>query len=62
MAIQVGVIWTRNYQSIIDIEQLEDKCRLCEDSKENLVHLLASCKVPLGSVIKQRHDDCARTI
>ena len=34
-------------------------CRLCGEPKENIAHLIASCKGLLGSVIKQRHDDCA---
>ena len=37
-------------------------CRLCGEPKENIAHLIASCKGLLGSVIKQRHDDCARAI
>ena len=36
-----------------------DTCRLCGEPKENIAHLIASCKGLLGSVIKQRHDDCA---
>ena len=39
-----------------------DKCRLCGDGKENLAHLLASCKTLFASIIKQKHDDWARTI
>ena len=62
MAIQDGVLWTRNYQKVIGIADVVDKCRLCGEPKENLGHLLVSCKALLGAAIKERHDDCARAI
>ena len=62
MAIQDGVMWTRNYQKAVGLQDVVDKCRLCGEPKENIAHLIASCKGLLGSVIKQRHDDCARAI
>ena len=55
MAIQDGVMWTRNYQKAIGLQA-------CGEPKENIAHLIASCKGLLGSVIKQRHDDYARAI
>ena len=58
MAIQDGVLWTRNYQTMIGITGVVDVCRLCGEPKENLAHLLASCKGLLGSVLKDQHDDC----
>ena len=62
MAIQDGVIWTINYQKVIGLQGVVDTCRLCGEPKENIAHLIASCKGLLGFVIKQRHDDCARAI
>ena len=62
MAIQDGVLWTRNYQKVIGIADVVDKCTLCGEPKENLGHLLASRKVLLGAAIKERYDDCPRAI
>ena len=57
MAIQDGVMWTRNYQKGIGLQGVVDTCRLCGEPEENIAHLIASCKGLLGSVIKQGHDD-----
>ena len=62
MAIQDGVMWTRNYQKAIELQDVVDTYRLCGEPEENIAHLIASCKRLLGSVTKQRHDDCARAI
>ena len=42
MAIQDRVLWTRNYQKVVCIADIVNKCRLCGELKENL---LTSCKV-----------------
>ena len=62
MAIQDGVVWTRNYQKAIGLQDVIDMCRLCGELNENIAHLIAWCKGLLGSVITQRHDDCAKAI
>ena len=62
MAIQDGVMWTRNYQKAIGLQDVVDTYRLCGEPEENIAHLIASRKGLLGSVIKQRHDDCASAI
>jgi len=62
LAIQDGVVWTRNYQRIVAKTNIVDVCRLCGEPRETLSHLLSSCKFLLGTVIKNRHDDCARAV
>ena len=63
LAIQDGIVWTGNYQkAVAKVRGVNDVCRLCGEPKETLSHLLASCKSLLGTVIKSRHDDCARVI
>ena len=34
MAIQDRVLWTRNYQKVIGIADVVDKCRLCGEPKK----------------------------
>ena len=38
-AIQDGVMWTRNYQNSIGLQDVVDTCRLCGEPKENIARL-----------------------
>ena len=50
MAIQDGVMWTRNYQKAIGLQDVVDTCRLCGEPKENIARLITCCEGLLGSV------------
>ena len=64
MAIQDGVIKTRNYQKYIlkDGSAKEDRCRMCGKPGETIEHITSACEKLVAGDYKDRHDSVAKVI
>ncbi|XP_028174995.1 uncharacterized protein LOC114363470 [Ostrinia furnacalis] len=63
VAIQDQVIKTRNYSKYILKETIEtDKCRLCNQTTENIDHITGGCSVLAHKEYTHRHDNVAKHI
>lgn len=64
IAIQDGVIHTKNYRKYImrDNNIAEDSCRRCGSAPETTQHLLNNCPTMLNSHYKQRHDNIGKIV
>ena len=64
MAIQDGVVKTRNYQKHImkDSQISSDMCRLCGKQSETIQHISSSCQKLAAPEYKERHDSVAKVL
>jgi hypothetical protein len=64
IAIQDGVIKTRNYVKYIirDDTMQEDKCRMCGKTGETIQHIISACESLVTDEYKTRHDSVAKVV
>ncbi|KAL1446706.1 hypothetical protein WDU94_005608 [Cyamophila willieti] len=63
LAIQDGVIATKNYRKYILKEAMgSDQCRRCGETRETIEHIISGCKVLAGNEYVERHDTAAKII
>lgn len=63
LAIQDQVLNTRNYRKHIVKDGTEDdRCRMCNNGTENIVHIISGCQSIAQTEYKARHDNVAKII
>lgn len=62
IAIQDGVIRTRNYEKIILKKEVEDKCRKCQQPRETIEHVIGSCPALADTAYLGRHNQVAKIV
>lgn len=63
LAIQDGVIATKNYRKFIMKEPLEsDQCRRCGQARETIEHVISGCSALASNEYVERHDTAAKII
>jgi hypothetical protein len=63
IAIQDGVLPTRNYQKhIIKKADVKDKCRKCGEEAETIQHIISCYKIMAKEEYLLRHNDVAKVI
>jgi hypothetical protein len=63
MAIQDGVIPTRNYQKyIMKTTNIKDECRKCGEKGEKIEHVISGCRKMANEEYIKRHNNVAKII
>ncbi|XP_055842673.1 uncharacterized protein LOC129909623 [Episyrphus balteatus] len=62
MAIQDGVVATRQYRRAILHEDIDNGCRRCHQSLESIEHILNGCSMLANHEYLKRHNDVAKII
>ena len=61
-AAQEQALRTNWIKKNIDGQDISEKCRMCEEMDESIVHVIAECKKFAQKEYKQRHDNIARIV
>lgn len=62
MAIQDGILPTRNYRRIILHEDVEGTCRRCGQAAETTEHIINGCTTLAGTAYLKRHNNVAKIV
>ena len=63
MAIQDGVIKTKNYQKYLEDSSVkDDRCRICDKPVETIEHKTSACEKMVTEEYNERHDTVAKII
>ena len=61
-AAQEQALRTNWIRKNIDGQEVSEKCRMCGERDESIIHLIAKCKKLAQKEYKQRHDNIARIV
>ena len=62
LAAQEQALRTNWIRKNIDGQEVSEKCRMCGERDESIIHLIAKCKKLAQKEYKQRHDNIARIV